>query len=95
MALTTPSYRIMECLHPIVKGLESTWKIVNVDQYPQARVSVYDKNGLEVFSAQAYKNDWRGTYKNSPNPLPAASYYYVVELIAGEEPITGWMFITY
>jgi gliding motility-associated-like protein len=82
-------------LTPNSSGMENTWKVINIDQYPQARVAVYDKNGLEVFSAQSYRNDWRGTYKNSPNPLPAASYYYVVELNTGEEPITGWMYITY
>ncbi|MCG5644949.1 YDG domain-containing protein [Flavobacteriaceae bacterium LSUCC0859] len=82
-------------LTPNSSGLESTWKVINIDQYPQARVSVYDKNGLEVFSAQSYQNDWRGTYKNSTNPLPAGSYYYVVELNTGEEPITGWLYITY
>ncbi|MCG5643178.1 thrombospondin type 3 repeat-containing protein [Flavobacteriaceae bacterium LSUCC0859] len=82
-------------LTPNSSGLEATWKIINLDKYPNARVTVYNKNGQEVFSAQGYRNDWRGTYKNSSNPLPAASYYYVVELNTGEEPITGWMYITY
>jgi gliding motility-associated-like protein len=82
-------------LTPNSSGLESTWKIVNLDKNPNARVAVYSKNGLEVFSAQGYRNDWRGTYKNSTNPLPAGSYYYVVELNTGEEPITGWLYITY
>ncbi|MDA9363964.1 gliding motility-associated C-terminal domain-containing protein [Flavobacteriaceae bacterium] len=82
-------------LTPNSSGLESTWKIINLDKYPNARVTVYNKNGQEVFSAQGYRNDWRGTYKNSQNPLPAASYYYVIELNTGEEPITGWMYITY
>jgi len=82
-------------LTPNSSGLESTWKIINLDKYPNARVSVYNKNGQEVFSAQGYRNDWRGTYKNSTNPLPAGSYYYVIELNTGEEPITGWLYITY
>ena len=82
-------------LTPNSSGLESTWKIINLDKNPNARVAVYSKNGLEVFSAQGYRNDWRGTYKNSTNLLPAGSYYYVVELNTGEEPITGWLYITY
>ena len=82
-------------LTPNSSGLESTWKIVNIEQYPQARVSVYDKNGVEVFSTQNYQNDWRGNYKNSADPLPASSYYYIIELNTGEEPITGWLYITY
>lgn len=62
---------------------------------PQARVSVYDKNGLEVFSAQAYRNDWRGTYKNSPNPLPAGSYIYRINLGDGSPAKEGWIYIQY
>lgn len=82
-------------LTPNSSGLESTWKIINLDKYPNARVTVYNKNGQKVFSAQGYRNDWSGTYKDSSDPLPASSYYYVLELNTGEEPITGWLFLTY
>ena len=82
-------------LTPNSSGLEATWKIINLDMYPNARVAVYNKNGQEVFSAQGYKNDWRGTFKNNTDPLPAASYFYVIELNTGEKPITGWLYITY
>ncbi len=82
-------------LTPNSSGMESTWKVINIDQYPQARVAVYDKNGLEVFSAQNYQNDWRGTYKNSANPLPEGPYYYIVQLNDGSAPRSGWLYITY
>ncbi|MCG5644721.1 gliding motility-associated C-terminal domain-containing protein, partial [Flavobacteriaceae bacterium LSUCC0859] len=82
-------------LTPNSSGMESTWKIINIEQYPNARVSVFDKNGMEVFRAQAYKNDWRGTYKNSADPLPAGSYYYVINLGNGKKLLQGWIYITY
>ena len=82
-------------LTPGSGGLESTWKIINIDQYPTNRVSVYDKNGNVVFSDQNYKNNWRGTFKNSANPLPAGSYYYVIDLNNGQDQIKGWLYITY
>tara|TARA_B110000027_G_scaffold132592_1_gene159080 strand:- start:274 stop:537 length:264 start_codon:yes stop_codon:yes gene_type:complete len=82
-------------LTPNSSGIENTWKIINVDQYPQARVAVYDKNGLEVFSAQSYQNDWRGTYKNSQNPLPAGSYIYRLNLGDGSPAKEGWIYIQY
>ena len=82
-------------LTPGSSGLESTWKIINIDQYPTNRVSVYDKNGNVVFSDQNYKNNWRGTFKNSANLLPAGSYYYVIDLNNGGEQIKGWLYITY
>ena len=82
-------------LTPGTGGLESTWKIINIEQYPVNRVSVYDKNGQEVFSTTNYKNNWRGTFKNSANPLPAGSYYYVIDLNNGQDQIKGWLYITY
>ena len=82
-------------LTPNSNGMESTWKIINLDGYPLARVSVYNRNGQKVYSAQNYKNDWRGTFRNTSNPLPAGSYYYIIQLNTGEELIKGWLYITY
>ena len=82
-------------LTPGSGGLEDTWKIINIAQYPINKVSVYDKKGQEVFSATNYKNNWRGTFKNSGNPLPAGSYYYVVDLNNAHSKINGWLYITY
>ena len=82
-------------LTPGSSGLEDTWKVINIEQYPNARVIIYNRNAQEVFSVLGYKNNWRGTYKGSSNLLPAGSYYYVVDLNNGEKPITGWLYLTY
>ena len=82
-------------LTPGSGGLEDTWKIINIAQYPTNRVSVYDKNGNVVFSTANYKNNWRGTFKGSSNPLPAGSYYYVIDLNNGQDQIKGWLYLTY
>ena len=84
-----------ELLTPGSGGLEETWKIINIESYPQSWVAVYDKNGNEVFSDYGYRNDWRGTYKNNTNLLPAGSYFYVINLGNGEDQIRGWLYITY
>ena len=82
-------------LTPGSGGLESTWKIINIERYPSTRVTVYNKNGQKVFSRVMYKNDWRGTDKNSGNLLPSAPYYYIVNPNNGEKPLSGWLYITY
>ena len=82
-------------LTPGSGGLEATWKIINIEQFPLNRVSVYDKNGQEVFLAQNYRNNWGGTFKNSSNLLPAGSYFYVIDLYFAQEQIKGWLYITY
>ncbi|MCW1954034.1 MAG: gliding motility-associated C-terminal domain-containing protein, partial [Flavobacteriia bacterium] len=42
---------------------ENVWRIVNIEQFPLSRVSVFNKNGQEVFTTQGYQNNWSGTYK--------------------------------
>lgn len=74
---------------------ESTWKIVNIERYPNARVTVYDVNGQEVFASNGYRNDWGGTFKNTNSLLPSSSYYYIIDLRTGRAPIKGWLYITY
>jgi len=80
---------------PNTNGLESSWKIINIERYPNARVRVYSTNGLEVYNAVNYRNDWAGTFKKSNKMLPAGSYYYIVDLNDGERPMTGWLFLSY
>jgi gliding motility-associated-like protein len=82
-------------LTPNSSGLESTWKIINIDKYPNARVQIYNKSGQEVFNKLGYKNDWRGTFNNGGEPLPAGSYYYMIDLNNGSKALTGWLYITY
>ena len=80
---------------PNSNTFEQKWMLVNIEKYPNARVRVYNKNGQEVFSKVNYTNDWRGTFKSSNNSLPAGPYYYIIDLANGEDPIKGWLYLTY
>lgn len=80
---------------PNSNTFEQKWVLVNIEKYPNARVRVYNKNGQEVFSKVNYTNDWRGTFKSSNNSLPAGPYYYMIDLANGEDPIKGWLYLTY
>jgi gliding motility-associated-like protein len=82
-------------LTPNSSGLESTWKVINIERHPNARVQVYNRYGQEVLSTNSYKNDWGGTYKNSSTLLPAGSYYYIVDLNSQDPPLKGWLYINY
>ncbi len=80
---------------PISSGLESTWKVINIDKYPNSRVIIYNKNGQEVFNQLGYKNDWKATYKDTDKMLPAGSYYYRIKLDYENSHLDGWIFISY
>ena len=56
-------------LTPNSSGMENTWKVINIDQYPQARVSVYDKNGLEAFLQKHIEMIGMGSIKKAKNPF--------------------------
>ena len=82
-------------LTPGSGGLEDTWKIINIEQYPTSRLAIYNKNGQEVFSALNYQNNWAGTYQKSGTPLPEGSYLYRLVLGDGSTAIQGWIYIRY
>ncbi len=63
------------------------WVIDNIDKYPDNVIKVYNRNGHVVFESTNYNNDWDGKYYG--NNLPAATYYYVIDLGDGSPVITG------
>ncbi len=81
-------------LTPNSGSSESVWLITNIEKYPGNKVAVYNKNGQEVFRALKYKNDWRGNYKANNKPLPAGTYYYIVQ-VSQKDIRKGWLYITY
>ena len=80
-------------LTPGSTGLESTWKVINIDEDNFTIVTVYSPDGAIVFKKTNYKNDWRGTHYKTGRPLPTGPYLYQVYFGKGQEPVTGWLYI--
>ena len=80
-------------LTPGSTGLESTWKVINIDEDNFTIVTVYSPDGSVVFKKTNYKNDWRGTHYKTGRPLPTGPYLYEVIHVKGQEPVTGWLYI--
>ncbi|WP_101749394.1 gliding motility-associated C-terminal domain-containing protein [Flagellimonas pacifica] len=76
-------------------GNNEAWVIPGIDNYPNNKVSVYNRWGHVVFSANSYRNNWEGFYKSRNEKLPAGSYLYIIDLGDGSKPIQGWIFINY
>jgi len=67
-------------------GINDTWFIEGIDLWPNAQIFVYSRWGNKVFQGINYQNDWSG------DDLPAATYYYIIELNPVDfdaDPITG------
>jgi gliding motility-associated-like protein len=52
---------------------------------------VFNRWGDKVFEQENYQNDWKGTH-NGQN-LPPATYFYIIELGEGNEPVQGYVSI--
>lgn len=71
-------------------GINDTWDLFGISDYPQAQISIYDRWGQRVFNSVGYKEPFDG------KGLPTATYYWVIKLSQLEgvsEPYTGFLTI--
>lgn len=57
-------------------GINDTWYIGNIDLFPQNEVLIFNRYGEQIYRANDYQNQWDGTFGG--NPVPDATYYYIV-----------------
>lgn len=71
-------------------NINDKWIIRNSDQFDNIEIWIYDRSGQEVFHTTNYSTQdkwWDGTLKETGKPLPASTYFYVIDLKEGEDPI--------
>jgi gliding motility-associated-like protein len=79
---------IPQLITPNNDGFNDTWKIRNIDLFPNAEVFVFNRWGKLVFNTKNISaNEWDGTFKGAL--LPTDSYHYVLHLNNGSEPRSG------
>lgn len=84
--------KIPNTFTPNGDGYNDRWEIKNLDTYPQAYVTVYNRNGQLVFHNKGLYSAWNGTYNGAA--LPVGTYYYVIDLVEDGLPKpSGWVFI--
>ncbi|AYN67481.1 hypothetical protein D1013_08960 [Euzebyella marina] len=84
-----------EAFTPNNDGLNDSWMVPGIENYPNNVVRIYNRYGHEVFAQNSYRNDWQGFFKNKNEKLPSGSYLYIIDLGNGEAPLRGWIFINY
>jgi gliding motility-associated-like protein len=54
------------------------WEIKEILSYQENELTIFNRQGLKVFEARPYLNNWNGLYKGAL--LPEGVYYYVLKL---------------
>lgn len=72
---------------PNADGINDTWNILNIDEYPGCTVNIYNRWGQSVFSSIGYGKSWDGKYRGVV--LPVSTYYYIIDLKNGSKPYSG------
>ncbi|MDB5288458.1 MAG: hypothetical protein JWR05_3407 [Mucilaginibacter sp.] len=68
-------------------GINDIWNIPALAYYPNCTVLIYARNGRLVFQSTGYSKAWDGNYNGAP--LPASTYYYIIDTKIGKQPISG------
>jgi len=84
-------------ISPNSDGQNDTWFINNITNFPNATVQVFDRNGVEVFIATNYQNDWGANRDGNGDLLPVGSYFYNISFTSqsGSNNVNGWLYINY
>jgi gliding motility-associated-like protein len=70
-------------------GINDVLTIDGLDAYKQSILTIFDRNGQQVFKSLAYPKPWDGTHNGKP--LPIGTYYYVIELNNSPKRLSGYI----
>jgi gliding motility-associated-like protein len=68
-------------------GINDTWKISGMENYPDGTVQIYNRIGQLVFESKGYTSPFDGRMKGQD--LPVGTYYYIINLNTKCDVISG------
>jgi gliding motility-associated-like protein len=84
---STSNILVPNAFSPNGDGINDTWVITNLSNYPGATVDVYDRYGHSVFHSENNSKNWDGTYNGKP--VPMATYYYIIDPKNNQKKMSG------
>lgn len=85
--LKTPA--IPNVFTPNGDGINDTWQIQYLESYPGATIEIFNRYGQLLFQSVGYSKAWDGTLNGKP--LPAGTYYYIINPKNGRKQIAGFV----
>ncbi len=78
-----------EAFTPNEDGINDYWEIINIDLYPKAEVTIYNRWGQSVWTSdKGYVTKWDGNDSRGYK-LPLDSYHYAIDLHTGVKILIG------
>lgn len=89
--------QIFTAVSPNGDGLNDTFIIQGIAQYPNNELSIFNRWGVEVYNKKGYDNSWAGVSEGratiaKDKELPVGTYYYVLK-IDGQKDRAGYLYI--
>ena len=86
VCVTCDALTIFTALSPNGDGLNETFYVAKIEEFPDNRLEVFNRWGNLVYAADGYRNDWDGSYYGSP--LPDGAYFYILDVTAAGQTTT-------
>jgi gliding motility-associated-like protein len=64
-------------ISPNGDGINDTWEVGSISNFPQCGVKIFNEEGSRVFDALPYLNDWDASLNGKP--LPNGEYFYFIQ----------------
>lgn len=80
VTVLSTALNIANTFSPNGDGVNDTWAIGGIENYPNATIQVFTRSGEKVFESTNYAAPFNGNYQG--RQLPAAAYYYIINLKA-------------
>lgn len=89
---------IPQAFSPNGDNINDTFVIPGIEGYPDNSMLIFNRWGGKMFEGRGYDNRtivWDGTSADGTyaGTAPAATYYYVLDLGNGKEPLTGYIYL--
>ena len=80
-------FDVVNVFSPNGDNINDKWIVKGLRDYTNCVVEIYNRYGQMIFRSIGYNQPWDGTYKGKP--MPVATYYYVIDLKNGDQPVGG------
>ncbi|MCK9254899.1 MAG: gliding motility-associated C-terminal domain-containing protein [Bacteroidales bacterium] len=85
--------KIPNAFTPNGDGINETWIIENIEMFPTAIISVYNRWGQKLFEGKGDGEEWDGKFNGKL--VPTGSYLYVIEMYKRGKNYTGVVTVVY